>query len=89
MVQPGVTSDASLHRWRRLPRSPSDVVQPGGFPVTSEQRTAVDLIRVIAVVDELFVAERLVIEVDGYQWHSSRQAFQRDRARQNALVAAG
>jgi very-short-patch-repair endonuclease len=45
--------------------------------------------RVIAVVDVLFARERVVIEVDGYATHSDRQAFQRDRSRQNQLVAAG
>jgi very-short-patch-repair endonuclease len=45
--------------------------------------------RVIAVVDVLFMAARLVIELDGYRAHSSREAFARDRRRQNALVAAG
>jgi very-short-patch-repair endonuclease len=44
---------------------------------------------VIAVVDVLFARERVVIEVDGYATHSDRQAFQRDRSRQNQLVAAG
>lgn len=32
---------------------------------------------------------RLAIEVDGYEWHSSLEAFGHDRARQNELVAAG
>lgn len=45
--------------------------------------------RVIAVVDVLFAQARVVIEVDGYKAHSGRESFQRDRARQNDLVAAG
>jgi very-short-patch-repair endonuclease len=45
--------------------------------------------RVVAVVDVLFATARVVIEVDGYGSHSSREAFQRDRSRQNDLVAAG
>ncbi len=45
--------------------------------------------RVVAVVDVLFDAHRLVVEVDGWRSHGSRSAFQRDRATQNALVAAG
>jgi very-short-patch-repair endonuclease len=32
---------------------------------------------------------RLIIEVDGWSTHSDRAAFQRDRTRQNVLVAAG
>ncbi|MDP9222048.1 MAG: endonuclease domain-containing protein, partial [Actinomycetota bacterium] len=45
--------------------------------------------RVVAVVDVLFATARVVVEVDGYGSHSSPAAFQRDRARQNDLVAAG
>ncbi len=44
---------------------------------------------VIAVVDVLFAAARLVVEIDGYGAHSSRETFQRDRRRQNQLIAAG
>jgi very-short-patch-repair endonuclease len=32
---------------------------------------------------------RLVVEVDGYRVHGHRTAFERDRARDAALVAAG
>jgi very-short-patch-repair endonuclease len=45
--------------------------------------------RVIAIVDVLFEAARLVLEIDGWATHSSREAFQRDRVRQNDLVLAG
>jgi very-short-patch-repair endonuclease len=31
----------------------------------------------------------VVCEVDGYEHHSGREAFTRDRERQNALVLAG
>ena len=31
----------------------------------------------------------LAIEVDGYAYHSGDDRFQRDRTRQNALIAAG
>lgn len=40
-------------------------------------------------VDFLWKAQRLIVEVDGYGWHSSRNRFQGDRARDAALVAAG
>lgn len=43
---------------------------------------------VIGVVDLLFEAERVVVEVDGWRAHSSREAFARDRLRQNRLVQA-
>ncbi|MGZ8179116.1 type IV toxin-antitoxin system AbiEi family antitoxin domain-containing protein [Williamsia sp. SKLECPSW1] len=39
--------------------------------------------------DILFDDARLVVEIDGFAFHSGAEAFQRDRTRQNALVAAG
>ena len=39
--------------------------------------------------DFVWAAARLAVEVDGYRAHSSLEAFQRDRTRQNALVRAG
>ena len=43
----------------------------------------------IAVVDLLFAAERLIVEIDGWAAHGSREAFVTDRRRQNRLVNAG
>lgn len=40
-------------------------------------------------LDIAFPEERLVIEVDGYEFHSDRESFERDRERQNDLVADG
>ena len=40
-------------------------------------------------VDFLWRAERLVVEVDGYAFHSSRASFERDRLRDSELQAAG
>ena len=40
-------------------------------------------------VDLLWTAQRLVVEVDGYAFHGSRHAFERDRRRDADLVAAG
>jgi very-short-patch-repair endonuclease len=40
-------------------------------------------------VDALWPRHRLVLEVDGHKWHGHRQAFERDRARDQKLVAAG
>lgn len=44
---------------------------------------------VIGVVDILFEDAKLVIEVDGERAHRGREAFLRDRRRQNRLVNAG
>jgi very-short-patch-repair endonuclease len=40
-------------------------------------------------VDFLWRAQRLVVEVDGYAFHSTRAAFERDRRRDAGLQAAG
>jgi very-short-patch-repair endonuclease len=41
------------------------------------------------VVDALWRRQRLVVEVDSYQFHSSRSAFERDRRKDAALEQAG
>jgi very-short-patch-repair endonuclease len=41
------------------------------------------------VVDFLWRAERLIVEVDGYRFHGHRAAFERDRRRDRTLRAAG
>jgi very-short-patch-repair endonuclease len=40
-------------------------------------------------VDFLWPAERLVVEVDGFVFHSTRRAFERDRARDAELQRSG
>jgi hypothetical protein len=40
-------------------------------------------------VDALFRAQRVIVELDGYQFHGTRQAFERDRERDAATLAAG
>jgi very-short-patch-repair endonuclease len=40
-------------------------------------------------VDFLWRQERLVVEVDGFRFHASRAAFERDRLRDAELQAGG
>jgi len=40
-------------------------------------------------VDFLWPNYKVIVEVDGYQFHSHRRAFERDRRKDQALVAAG
>jgi very-short-patch-repair endonuclease len=40
-------------------------------------------------VDLIWREERLVVEIDGYAYHSGRAAFERDRSRDADLMAAG
>jgi hypothetical protein len=41
------------------------------------------------LVDVLFAAERVIVELDGYEYHGDRSAFERDRERDAAALAAG
>ncbi|OLB77974.1 MAG: hypothetical protein AUI14_14585 [Actinobacteria bacterium 13_2_20CM_2_71_6] len=43
----------------------------------------------IGIGDLVFEAERIVIELDGRAFHASSDRFERDRYRQNRLIAAG
>ncbi len=45
--------------------------------------------RFVARIDAAYPDRKIALEVDGYSAHSSRDAFQRDRTRQNRLVALG
>ena len=45
--------------------------------------------RILAEIDFAHEGLRIAIEVDGRAFHSDRQAFERDRVRQNLLVARG
>jgi very-short-patch-repair endonuclease len=40
-------------------------------------------------VDVAFLEEMLAVEIDGMASHGGARAFQRDRTRRNALIAAG
>jgi very-short-patch-repair endonuclease len=40
-------------------------------------------------VDAFWPAQRLIVEIDGYDYHSTRQAFERDRRKDAALTTAG
>jgi very-short-patch-repair endonuclease len=40
-------------------------------------------------VDFAYPEARVAIEADGFRWHSTRQQWDRDRARRNALTAMG
>ncbi len=40
-------------------------------------------------VDILFAAERVIVELDSWGYHRSREAFERDRERDAATSAAG
>ncbi len=45
--------------------------------------------RLIAIVDFAWPDLRVVVEADGYRWHSGRIRWERDRERRNALTLLG
>jgi len=60
-----------------------------GLPAPICQHEVHHRTRFVGRVDFAYPADRVAIEVDGYESHSSLDAFRRDRARQNELVGLG
>jgi len=91
----GVLADlvGARHASRKVPQSVFEtrllrVLRGAGFPPPAIQhkiRTRAGL----AVLDFAYVEHRVAIEADGFQWHSSRQQWDHDRARRNALTVLG
>lgn len=79
---PGSTQAASFleSRLRRL-------LHRSALPKPAEQHEIRDRGRLLARVDFAYPEARLGIEADGYRYHSGRAAWQRDRARRNALTS--
>ena len=76
--EPGITRSHAERRFRRLLRE-------AGLP---EPRTNVRLACGVEV-DFLWEAERVVVEVDSWQFHGHRRAFERDRKKSIILTDAG
>ena len=80
---------AALHDEPTLTRSEAerrllDLIRKAGLP---RPQTNVKIAGY--EVDLLWRQQRLIVEVDGYAFHSGRAAFERDRRRDAALQAAG
>jgi hypothetical protein len=67
----------------------NDLVARYGLPRPTLQHEVWWNGRHIGRVDAAYPELKLAIEVDGYEAHSSPEQFQRDRTRQNELVALG
>lgn len=65
------------------------LAQKHGLPELSLQHQVWHAGRFVARVDAAVPELLLAIEVDGFEHHSTPEAFQQDRTRQNALVALG
>ncbi len=81
VTRTGATSVAELRLHQLLTRAGLRGWR-SGVPIVVQGRT-------VAVVDVLFEAAGLIIEVDGRRAHSGQQAFVADRRRQNTLVNLG
>lgn len=64
------------------------VIKAAGFPAPHRQFPIKDG-RVRRRLDLAYVVERIVIECDGFEFHSGKIAFQNDRDRQNFLTSSG
>lgn len=72
-----------------LERRFMDLLRRHGLPTATIQHEVWHAGRFVARVDACYPERKLAIEVDGFAHHSSPDAFQRDRERQNRLVALG
>ncbi len=68
-----------------LEREYAAAVTAAGLPVGRPQYEIADGPLLIARVDFAYVERRLVVEIDGYAYHSKLEQFERDRRRDRAL----
>jgi very-short-patch-repair endonuclease len=66
-----------------------DLLRQADLPAPTLQHEVWAAGRFVARVDAAYVDRQVAIEVDGYEHHTTPGAFQRDRTRQNRLVALG
>ena len=87
-------------RMRRVPRRLKEAIR--NTPIGTDSRSEQELSRslrakgiypehnvLIAGYRFDFLIDKLIIEVDGWQYHKSSEVFQADRSKQNAAVAHG
>jgi very-short-patch-repair endonuclease len=77
----GVTRSELEQRFRAL-------VEEAGLP-TPELNRPIDLGAIVIEADAVWADARLIVELDGYAYHRTAAAFERDRERDRAAVAAG
>ena len=65
------------------------LLEEAGLPPPQLQVEIRDGAKFIARVDLAYLEHRLVIEVDGYRFHSGKAVWEHDRVRRNALQALG
>lgn len=65
------------------------LVEQAGLPAPVDQFEVMVGDRSVARADFAWPKQRLIVEIDGYAYHSAVGAFRKDRQRQNALVLGG
>lgn len=96
--RPGVGRLKQILEARGRDTSPSESVletkferllRNSGYPRPTRQYEVTIGGRVVARLDFAYPEQRLAIELDGFAYHSGRQAWQRDLRRQNLLIQLG
>jgi very-short-patch-repair endonuclease len=67
----------------------AQILARSGLPTPESQFRVMEGTKVIGRFDFAYPNAKLIIEVDGYRWHSGKHAWQRDRTRDNALNRLG
>ena len=65
------------------------VLRAHGVPEPVRQHKVFHKGRFLGRLDLAYPPEKVFVELDGWAFHGTRDAFQRDRARQNDMVVAG
>jgi Protein of unknown function (DUF559) len=84
---------AAVAEWRGVTRSELEdrfrlVVAEAGLPAPA-MNCRLELGALVIEADAVWHDARLIVEVDGYAYHRTAAAFERDRLRDRAAVAAG
>ena len=87
------TALESVAAWRGITRSELEqrfraIVEEAGLPLP-DLNHRVDLGPLVIEADAVWPDARLIVELDGYAFHGTRAAFDRDRERDRLATAAG
>lgn len=67
----------------------SKVLATRPLPPFIKEHEVIDRNRIVARIDFAWPAQKVGVEADSFKWHSSTQAFRRDRERSNDLTLLG
>lgn len=67
----------------------AQIIRRSGLPAPQLQYRVMEGTRFIGRFDFAYPHAKLIVEVDGYRWHSGNRAWQRDRRRDNDLNRLG